>query len=287
MRMSSPSGVPQATTPQAGQVLNVAHRGASAHAPENTLSAVRLGIARDADLVELDVQRSKDGALVLVHDTTLTRTTNVQQLFPDRAPWLVGDFTHEEILRLDAGSWKSPNFAGEKVPTLAEAIEVLWPSRAGLLLELKAATLYPGIVPEVAYAMQDIRGYVESATAARRLVVQSFCHTAMNDYKALEPSVPVGLLGTPTRAQLPELATWADQINPSHHTVDAAYVAAVHRTGMACMVWTVDRVPAMRRALDMGVDGVITNRPDVLHGVLLDRIRDCGASRANPSPVAL
>lgn len=269
MRVTWSRAVPPAATPSLGPVVNVAHRGASAYAPENTLAAVRKAIGRDSDLVELDVHRSADGALVLLHDTTLTRTTNVRQVFPHRAPWLVGDFSLPEIRRLDAGSWKSQDFAGERVPTLAEAIEVLRPSRAGLLLELKAVALYPGIVPEVVAALREVPGYVESATEANRLVVQSFDHGAMWEHKALEPAVPVGLLGTPAPERLARLATWAACVNPSLWSADAAYVAAVHRHRMGCLVWTVNRASAMRRALQMGVDGVITNRPDVLQ-----RVRD-------------
>lgn len=254
-------------------VLNVAHRGASNDVAENTLAAVRRAIACDADLVELDVQRTKDGALVLLHDTTLLRTTDVQRVFPDRAPWTVADFTHDELLRLDAGSWKSPLFAGERVPTLAEAVEVLRPSSAGLLLELKAPELYPGIVSDVVSELRSIPGYLESVVATGRLVVQSFSYSAMKDHKTRAPEVPVGLLGTPARGNLAALGTWADQVNPSHYSVDRAYVDQVHRQGMACLVWTVNRGPALRRALRMGVDGVITNRPDAL-GRLLGRLLD-------------
>jgi glycerophosphoryl diester phosphodiesterase len=86
------------------QPLTIAHRGASAEAPENTLAAVRRAVELGADAVELDVQRSRDGALNVMHDTTLERTTSVRQAFPGRAPWRVADFNLDEIRRLDAGS---------------------------------------------------------------------------------------------------------------------------------------------------------------------------------------
>lgn len=254
------------------KVANVAHRGASAYAPENTLTAVRQGIVRDADLVELDVQRSRDGELVLCHDRTLARTTNVRQVFPDRKPWRVADFTYRELCRLDAGSWKSATYAGEHIPTLSEAIEVLWPSRAGLLLELKAVDFYPGLVRDVLAELRAVPGYLESAAAANRLCVQSFNWPAIRECKELEPSLPVGLLGRPPQAQLREVATWADLVNPNQHELNAGYVEAVHQTGMRCMVWTVNHPRAMARALRTGVDGVITNRPDELRRVLSERI---------------
>jgi glycerophosphoryl diester phosphodiesterase len=239
----------------------VAHRGASAEAPENTLAAVRRAVAVDADHVEVDVQRTKDGALVVVHDTTLVRTTDVRRVFPRRAPWLVGDFTADEIARLDAGSWWSPHYARERVPTLEEVVEVLRPTRTGLLLEVKATALHPGLAADVAAALDGIPGYVDEAVAARRLVVQSFDHGAMQQHKQLVPAVPVGALGTPGIAELGALATWADEVNPAHWSVNQRFVDTVHRHGMRCQVWTVNRTAHLRRALGLGVDGVITNRP--------------------------
>jgi len=262
--------VPRVLGP-AAPVVNVAHRGASAYVAENTLAAVRRAIALDCDLIEVDVQRSRDGALVLMHDTTLARTTNAREVFPHRAPWRVSDFRHDEMLQLDAGSWRSPHFAGEGIPTLEQVVRVVQNTDAGLLLELKAAHLYPGLATDVEAALRSVDGYVGSAVTAGRLVVQSFDFAAMRELKALDPSMPVGLLGSPDRAHLPALASWADQVNPNHRVVDAAYVDELHRLGLACHTWTVNSVPAMRRALAAGVDGVITNRPDVLARLLAER----------------
>ena len=271
MRLSLPLPLNRTSPRRADRVLNVAHRGASVAAPENTLAAVRKAVAHDGDLVEVDVQRSKDGVPVLVHDATLARTTDARRVFPRRAPWLVGDFTFEELRKLDAGSWKSPDFAGERIPSLTEAVDVLRRTRVGLLLELKAPSLYPGIVPEVAAALRSIPGYVDTALDANRLVVQSFEPDAMREYKAADPDVPVGLLGSPTGQALVDAATWADQVNPSCYSVDAAYVDRVHELGMECLVWTVNRVSTMRRMVRIGVDGVITNRPDVMARVVQER----------------
>jgi len=238
----------------------VAHRGASAAYPENTLSAIRAAVSSGVDLVELDVQRSRDGALVVMHDRTLVRTTNVQTVFPTRASWRLADFSYDELMRLDAGSWKSQAFAGERVPTLEQAIDVLRESDTGLLLELKAPELYPGIVTDVATTLRLM--------PMSKVVVQSFDVAAMKDHKTQLPDLPVGLLGAPPVANLPVLATWADQVNPNHLSVDHGYVERVQDLGMECLVWTVDRGMAMKRALGMGVDGVITNRPDDLAQLL-------------------
>jgi glycerophosphoryl diester phosphodiesterase len=246
----------------------VAHRGASASAPENTLAAVRAAVTMNADLVELDVQRSRDGELVLIHDTDLSRTTNVRTVFPTRAPWHLADFTFAELRRLDAGSWKSEDYAGERIPALTEAIEVIRGSGSGLLLELKAPRLYPGVEADVVAAMRAHPGYVGSAVAAGRLSVQSFDVHSLRTYKELEPTVTIGLLGTPRTSRLRQLARWVDHVNPNHRRATAAYVAAVHEAGLECLVWTVDSVAAMRRAMRMQVDGIITNRPEVLERVI-------------------
>ena len=267
------------TTTRHSRPLAVAHRGASAQVAENTLAAMRRAIALDADLVEVDVQRTRDGALVLMHDTTLVRTTNVRQVFPDRAPWRVSDFSYDELMRLDAGAWKSPAQAGERIPTLAQAVEVVRRSSTGLLLELKAPGRYPGVVSDVVAALRGIPGYLDPAVAACRLVVQSFDVAAMKDHKTQLPAVPVGLLGAPAPVNLPALATWADQVNPSHVAVNEGYVDRVHALGMECFVWTVNGRPAMRRAMRMGADGIITNRPDALAAVVAARGRELYKSR--------
>lgn len=252
----------------------VAHRGASAEAPENTLAAVRRAVARDADLVEIDVQRTKDGALVVLHDTTLARTTDVRRVFPGRRPWLVGDFTADEIGRLDAGRWWSEQFSGERIPTLEQVVDVVRPSRTGLLVEVKATALHPGLAADVARALRAVPDYLDEAVRAGRLVVQSFDQQAMKQHKTLEPTVPVGVLGTPVRADLGALATWADQVNPVHWSVRSSFVEAVHRHGMQCQLWTVDRTAHMRRAIAARADGVITNHPDVLRRLVDNRSGD-------------
>lgn len=269
--VAAPAAASAADRPEHVRVVNTAHRGAMGHAPENTLAAFRLGVRQGSDLVESDVQRSKDGVLVLMHDTTLTRTTDVEEVFPGRAPWRVADFTYEEIRQLDAGSWFSEEYAGERVPTLAQMVELLRPTRAGILMELKAPALYPGIEQQVAEEFARFPGYVGSAVRAERLVVQSFDWASMRRYHDVQPTVPVGLLGRPDEALLPELSRWADQVNPSFRTFDADYVQAVQELGMQVHTYTVNEPADMHAVLDRGVDGVITNFPDRLERVLEER----------------
>ena len=247
--------------------LDVAHRGASVAAPENTLAAVRAAATLGADMVEVDVRRTRDGALVVVHDATLGRTTDAPRVLPSQAPWRVADLTLDEVRRLDAGSSHSPVHAGEPVPTLAEVLDLAGDLGLGVQLELKSPSSSPGMVGDL---LADLRSWAVRS-AGRRLpavAVQSFDVAGLKELAARAPHVRVGVLGTPPASHLPVLGGWAHQVNPRHVTVDRAYVDRVHDAGMGCLVWTVDRPWAMRRALRLGVDGVITNRPDLLRSVL-------------------
>ena len=125
---------------------NVAHRGATGYAPENTIAAFDLAVDMKADYIEIDVQRSKDGELVVIHDTTVNRTTN--------GSGKVGALTFEQLRSLDTGSFKGEQFAGEQIPTFEEILD-RYHGKIGILIELKAPELYPGIEEQVAEALKD------------------------------------------------------------------------------------------------------------------------------------
>ncbi|MGW4799596.1 glycerophosphodiester phosphodiesterase [Nonomuraea sp. NPDC004297] len=248
----------------AATVVNVAHRGASAYAPENTIAAFELAARQGADMFELDVQETKDHELVLMHDTTLGRTTDAEQVFPGLAPWNVGDLTLAQIRRLDAGSWLSGTYQGERVPTLGEALREMGGSGLGLLLEVKSPDRYPGVETRIADELREHSAWLRPG----RLVVQSFDWESMRTFDRLLPGVPIGLLGTPSTAELAGLSEFADQINPTYTTLTASYVRRVHDLGMRLLTWTVDSPATMRRLIGYKVDGVITNKPDALRDVL-------------------
>jgi glycerophosphoryl diester phosphodiesterase len=254
----------------------VAHRGASGHAPENTLAAADAADELGAVWVETDVQRTADGELVLMHDTTLERTTNAEELFPDRAPWNVADFTAEEIARLDAGAWYGADYAGEPVPTLEDFVRRLADNGQRLLLEIKAPDRYPGIEEDILAELAD-EGWLDGDEPGRRLVVQSFDAGSVRTVHELAPSVATGFIGLPDVADLPRYAAFADQINPRHRDLTAEYVAAVHELRgphgrrLEVQTWTVDDPATARRVAALGVDGVISNRPAVVRDALADR----------------
>ncbi|NUS30871.1 MAG: glycerophosphodiester phosphodiesterase [Streptomyces sp.] len=247
----------------------IAHRGASAYAPENTLAAVDTAARLGIHWVENDVQRTKDGKLVVIHDDSLQRTTDVEQVFPSRAPWKVKDFTAAEIARLDAGSWFGPSYAGTRVPTLEQYVHRVDRNHQKLLLEIKNPTLYPGIEQQTLKVLSN-EGWLDSGHLASRLIVQSFSADSVRTVHQLKPGVKTGLLGTPSAADLPALARFTDQINPSHTTITTGYVATVHAFDGAhgkpleVFAWTVNSAETARQVAGYGVDGLISNKPDVV-----------------------
>ncbi|WP_406860252.1 glycerophosphodiester phosphodiesterase family protein [Streptomyces sp. HUAS MG47] len=252
-----------------GAPLVIAHRGASAYAPENTLAAVDAARELGCAWVENDVRRTRDGELVVVHDETLARTTDVEQRYPGRAPWRVRDFTAAEIATLDAGSWFGERWAGERVPTLREYLDRLDAHGQRLLLEVKNPELYPGIEADILRVLGR-EGWLERRHVRYGLVVQSFGAAALKAVRAQRPDVVTGFLGTPAVADLPAYAAFTDQIHPSRTTVTADYVAAVHAlkgahgVPLRVSAWTVNDAADARRVAGLGVDGIITDRPDVI-----------------------
>ncbi|NGO70779.1 glycerophosphodiester phosphodiesterase family protein [Streptomyces boncukensis] len=249
--------------------LPVAHRGASAYAPENTLAAVDKADELGIDWVENDVQRTKDGELVVMHDTTLARTTNAEEVFPDRAPWNVSDFTAAEIRKLDAGSWFDPEYRGVRVPTLRQYVNRIEQHRQRLLLELKAPELYPGVEKETLRELRRL-GWLDRSHVKRKLIIQSFNAASVEKVHDLVPAVKTGFLGNPAASELKKYAAFSDQINPRHAAVTEDYVKAIHAVKGAhgkpleVFTWTIDDAPTAVRVAEAGVDGIISNKPDVI-----------------------
>lgn len=263
-----PTSAAQAA-PDADNPLVVAHRGASAYAPENTLAAVDKADDMGFAWVENDVQRTKDGRLVVLHDATLARTTNVEEIYPGRAPWNVRDFTAAEIARLDAGSWFSSHYAGARVPTLQQYMRRVSRNHQKLVLEIKNPQLYPGIERQTLKVLSN-EGWLSPWHLRKRLVIQSFSADTVRKVHQLRPAVKTGFLGTPAIADLPEYATFADQINSSYTTISQAYVSTIHAfegphgKPLEILTWTVNDAADARRVARFGVDGIITNKPDVI-----------------------
>ncbi len=220
-----------------------AHRGASALAPENTLTAFREAETAGADGVELDVQLSHDGVPVVLHDETLDRTSNGRGS--------VAKLTLEELQELDAGSWFGSAFAGEKIPPLEKVLQ--WGgSRIRFNVEIKDSA--------AARAVLDLSFSFPQAS----IVVSSFDHGLLHRLRSLAPQLPLAFLWEqPDWAAAVDRATScsAESFNPRYDILSAELVAACHRRGLAVYVWTVDFPSELEQCRQLGVDGVFCNDP--------------------------
>ncbi|MBN1642744.1 MAG: glycerophosphodiester phosphodiesterase [Anaerolineae bacterium] len=242
--------------------LNIAHRGASGHAPANTLSAFVLAADMGADGIELDVHLSSDGEVVVIHDGTVDATTDGRGR--------VSEMPLRALQGLDAGSWFGPQFAGERIPLLSEVFEHVG-RRLLVNVEIKAS---PGYHPPALEA--EVVRLIEDCGMLERVIVSSFSLRSLRRVRSLNPHIPLGWLhSTPVPtlllAALRALRFDMAALHPRHNDVGAQYVARAQRWGKRVHVWTVNDARSMAQMRDLGVDGIITNYPDVLRDVLSGR----------------
>jgi len=238
--------------------LNFAHRGASAAAPPNTLVAFEKAIELGADGIEFDVHLSADGVPVVIHDFTVDSTTD--------GSGRVAEMTLAQLKHLDAGSHFDRAFAGERIPTLGEVLEAVG-SRLLLNIELKSTSLRDNGLEQAVIAQ------VEQHSLGDSVLFSSFNPLSLRRAKRLASHIPVGLLYAPD-LPLPLRRAWLAPLvphearHPKHTMVNAHYMAWARQRGYRVNTWTVDDPDEMRRLIDLGVDGIITNVPDILCDVL-------------------
>ncbi|MGH3469062.1 MAG: glycerophosphodiester phosphodiesterase [Thermocrispum sp.] len=251
---------PGPAPPAQSDVLVIAHRGASAYAPHDTVAAAREAVARGADAIEADVRQTGDGHLVALFHPTLEATTNAEQVFPGRGPWRVESFTLAEVRRLDSGSWFGPAFAGARVPTLTELADALEGSDVELIIEVKTPQRYPGIGQRV------LREILTRPNRYRE--VESFDLTFLRRFARLSPPVELGAAKGVPPGRMAEVASYIDAVNTPVADVDPAYVERAREVGLEVKVWSLNTPTAVRRAEALGVDGIYSHRPDMVLEVL-------------------
>jgi glycerophosphoryl diester phosphodiesterase len=229
--------------------LVIAHRGASAYRPENTLPAYALAVEQRADMIEIDLHRTRDGAVVITHDEELAGLGGAGE---------IAEATLAEVRALDAGG-------GERVPTLDEVLDGFG-ARIPFNLELKRgrSASYPGLEQLALEAVQR-RGLLA------RTLFSSFFDPVLARLRALCPEARIGLLLSPRDAEHPlerARAVGAEALHPWLGLARSQLVEAARAEGLAVHVFTVDRLEDMRRLLDLGVDGMFTNHPDRLRALV-------------------
>jgi glycerophosphoryl diester phosphodiesterase len=273
----------------------VAHRGASAYAPEHTAAAYKLAIEMGADFVEQDLAVTKDGVLICLHDASLERTTNVEQLFPGRVStqtiegttrkaWLANDFTLAEIKTLDAGSWFDAKFAGEKILTFDEAVAIIR-GKAGMFPELKTPEIYAGRnvdfekLVETALDKHTLRG--PTADPKTPVILQTFGQSSARKLAQMKIGVPVVLLldtakGFETAGQIKAWKGIVQGFGPAKNIVlrNPDFVKWAHAEGMSVTPYTFRASDAAKSGFKdvaeemshylytFDVDALFTDNPD-------------------------
>jgi len=241
--------------------LNLGHRGARGLAPENTLAGMKVAMQVGADGVEFDVQRTSDGHLVVFHDDDLKRICGVGGR--------VVTSTLAQLRELDAGRHFGPQFFGELIPTLDELIEAL-PASAFLNIEAKRFRFRSdGLEAGIVQAIQR-------HNLLSRCIVSSFNPVLLWRMGRIDRAIPLGLLYAPDEPVglnrgWPRYGLRLAALHPYHEQVTAKLMQQARSRGQQINTWTVNEPAEMRRLIDLGVDGIITDRPDLLSALLIEQ----------------
>ncbi|MCL4488192.1 MAG: hypothetical protein M1570_08685 [Chloroflexi bacterium] len=262
---SSPTP-PAASAPGRKPVLITAHRGGAGLAPENTLASFRNGIALGADYIEMDVHLSKDGSVVVIHDPTIDRTTD--------GAGRVSDYTTAELQKWNAAAKFAGATSRESIPTFAQVLDLAQPTNVKVEVEIKVDATgkpYPGIEQKVLDEL-GARGMLD------RVKIMAFEWETLKRVKAINPRVTIiALMNDYLRSHGPNnpapiiddvTGYGADGIGANKDLLTAALTDAAHAHKMLVGVWTPDTKDEMLKAINMGVDSITTNHPDLLKKVL-------------------
>jgi glycerophosphoryl diester phosphodiesterase len=231
-------------------MLVIAHRGASGHAPENTLAAFRKAVGLGASFIETDLQLSRDSRFVAIHDDTVNRTTNGQGV--------VHDLTLADLRRLDAGSWFGSEYAGERIPTIEEILEFAKKNDVVFYLELKPAGSWGG--------EHALIGALRESGEIQRTVVISFDAAILEAVRKIEPTLMTGLLydGQLEKPIEKALEVGARQVVVRGDLVTPWMLSDARKKDLQIVCWTVNHPAHMRLLMAAGVDGIMSDYPDRL-----------------------
>ncbi|WP_183569548.1 glycerophosphodiester phosphodiesterase [Paenibacillus endophyticus] len=240
-------------------IINFAHRGASGCCPENTLAAFQKALELGATGIETDVQLTKDGRIVVIHDESLARTAGLNKL--------VKDTDYDELASLDAGSWFAPAFQSERIPTLEQLLDLLQQAEAILNIELKN-----GIFP-YAGMEEKVIALVRAYRMEERVIISSFNHYSLVRCKQLAPEIRTGVLYMEGLYRPWEYAAslQAEALHAYKYAVTPEWIAEAAAHGIAYHPFTVNDTAEMEQLINAGAAGIITDFPDRLTEVLTRR----------------
>lgn len=244
-------------------VTVIAHRGYRDVAPENTMAAFRRAYQLGANMVELDVSLSKDREVVIMHDDTIDRTTNGKGNIEEK--------TLEELKQLDAGSWFSPIFKGEQVPTLDEVLAFA-KDKIAVNIEIKSYTVEKRSQIGIESKIVEL---IRKHEMEEHVLVSSFSQDALKRIKTMNPNIPTALLivtdGVFNSQSSMANKVKSDAINEMYRFTRGSEIKNSQKNGLKVNVWTINDPHTMSELIDKKVDGLITDRPDLALKVLADK----------------
>lgn len=251
--------MPSSNRPPIDAFTVLGHRGSKGHAPENTLISFERAIEQGSTMLELDIHVTRDRQLAVIHDGSVDRTTD--------GSGLVHEMTLPELQQLDAGYWFGPDFVGQRIPSLEQVIE-LAKGRVYLNVEIKVGGVNPVrvVYPDIVDLLADT---LSATDMADEVVVSSFHHPYLTELKQRLPSVRVALLHNKPVDDLFALAAregW-EAVHTHVGLVDTMFVQTAHDHGIRVRAWNPNDVETMKELIDLGVDGIGTDFPDVLRGL--------------------
>lgn len=237
-------------------ILVVAHRGASGYAPENTLSAMKKAMEMQADMSELDAQETADGKIILLHDNTTKRTGK-----KDLNIW---ELNYSDLKDIEVGEWFSEEYKGEPIPTLKEVIDLV-KGKMKLNIELKA-NKHEKMLAERSLKVVMDNDFLD------QVVFTSFKFDEIRKIRAINKEAKVGYIFGKLPQDVDVFSEDIDLLSANYKTVDADFMKKAKAAGMEVAVWTVNKPEDMKRMIEIGVDQIITNYPDILRKVLGEKI---------------
>ncbi|WLR57034.1 glycerophosphodiester phosphodiesterase [Mesobacillus subterraneus] len=255
--------------------INISHRGASGHAPEHTLQAYELGNVMNGDYIEIDLQMTKDGELIALHDETIDRTTEEKGL--------VKNLTLREIKKLDAGSWfnvafpekMSTEYSGLKIPTLREVLDRFGPD-SKFFIETKSPEVYPGMEEKLINILNEYN-LIGVHQTFDNVIVQSFSVESLRKVHEIDDSIPLVQLlsyyapAVITDTEVSKIKEYAVGVGLHYTAVSPGYIKKINDSGLMVFPYTVNEKEDMNMLLDWGVTGMFTNYPDRLNEVIHSR----------------
>lgn len=241
-------------------MIIIGHRGASGHAPEHTFASYDRAKQIGVDYLEQDLQMTRDGVLIVMHDPSLDRTTTCHGLVIEK--------TLAEIRDCDAGSWFDPAFRGERIPTLREVF-TRYGRESNYYIETKNPEEAPGMEEKLLALINEFE-LRDGAVERWQVLIQSFSRASLAKIRELDAELPLIQLierrfdSAAIREMLPAIRTYAVGIGPSRHSVDADLVDACHDVGLHVHPYTVNEIDDMKRLVALGVDGMFSDFPDRL-----------------------